>query len=430
MSDAINNALNFGFMPKKENTAIEFYRERWNWFIEEFVSLNNEIPEEFLTEYNALSVLFSHTEKSVEEILERFKVDVNSDVPPPEIVLSICDPDGHRKRMIMTKQNISCITAQAKVGKTFLVKLIISSLLNKSIFQNRLLGEIERTGKILYIDTEQSKYHVKLGISQIQSMLGLNAPEISRLDVYQFDAVTTLERKEFTKWLIYNRKYEVVILDGISDLALDSNNLQESDELVRDLRVWATENNCHIVNIIHLNPSETNTKMKGHLGTKLMDKSEIVIGVSIDKENESNRIVQSLASRNRKPDPFEFTILDNGIPEIIQEDVPLHKITGKKAQKTEKPDSQLYKMLTVIFSKKTGIVNYYRYGELKEQIVLEYEKMFSESLGETNAKKLFTKFMDKGWILKTGEVKFSSYFLGEFSKNLDNDFTISDNPFE
>ena len=85
-----------------------------------------------------------------------------------------------------------------------------------------------------------------------------------------------------------------------------------------------------------------------HLGTKLQDKSEIVIGVSIDKENESNRIVQSLASRNRKPEPFEFTINENGMPEIQEQEVSQAKLTGKKAPKTEKPDYQLSQIITTI----------------------------------------------------------------------------------
>jgi len=126
-------------------------------------------------------------------------------------------------------------------------------------------------------------------------MLGSNSEcELKRMDVYQFDAVSTTQRLEYVKWLIYNTNPDFVVLDGISDLALDTNNLKEADELVTNLRIWATENNCHILNVIHQNPNDLQTKMKGHLGTKLQDKSEIVIGVSIDKENESNTIINIL----------------------------------------------------------------------------------------------------------------------------------------
>jgi len=423
--DVIKN----GFFEQSETSGYDIpdYKSRYDFFISEFVSHNIDIPDDLKIEYNMLFSIYGveQNDKSIKERLEKFKVNINDEVPMPEIVLSVCDVNGQNKRMVMTRENISCVTAQAKVGKTFLVKLIVSAILKKGVFQNRLLSELpDGRDKILYIDTEQSKFHVKLGLSQIKEMLGSdNEKELERMDVYQFDAISTLNRLEYVKWLIYNSNPDFVILDGISDLALDTNNLKEADELVTNLRIWATENNCHILNVIHQNPNDIQTKMKGHLGTKLQDKSEIVIGVSIDKENENNRIVQSLASRNRKPEPFEFTITEHGVPEINEYEVSQAKLNGKKQQKTDKPDYQLYQILTSIYSKTPDKLGY-RYGELISGIILNYEKMFNESIGDSVAKKLLTKFIDKDFILKTGSHGFSEYFLGEFSSD---NFSITDN---
>ena len=413
------NPLESGFFSEEKKYIIPDYKNRYTFFIEEFIKFNAEIPTELQSEYDLLFKMFGETEQNelIELQLQKFQVKVTDEVLMPEIVLSICDVNGSNKRMVMTRENISCVTAQAKVGKTFLVKLILSAVLKKGVFQNRLISELP-TGrdKILYIDTEQSKYHVKLGLSHIKEMLTIDYEhELDKMNVYQFDAVSTSKRLEYVKWLIYNTKPDFVVLDGISDLALDTNNLKEADELVTNLRIWATENNCHILNVIHQNPNDIQTKMKGHLGTKLQDKSEIVIGVTVDKENENNRIVQSLASRNRKPEPFEFAISENGLPIINEFEVTQSKITGKKASKTEKPDYQLFQLLTTIYSKKIGEINFYRYTELTQQIILEYEKAFKDNLGDNNAKKLLTKFIDNNWILKTGEKGFSQYFLGEFS---------------
>lgn len=432
------NVFDAGFTSEKNND-LEFetlnYKARYDFFVEEYVKFNTEIPEELLQEYELLFKMFGEKEfnDSIEKTLQKFKVSVNDEVPMPEIVLSICDVNGQNKRMVMTRENISCVTAQAKVGKTFLVKLIVSAILKRGLFQNRLLSELpENRDKILYIDTEQSKFHVKLGLSQIKEMLGFdNEKELDRMEVYQFDAVSTTQRLEYVKWLIYNTNPDFVVLDGISDLALDTNNLKEADELVTNLRIWATDNNCHICNVIHQNPNDLQTKMKGHLGTKLQDKSEIVIGVSIDKENDYNRVVQSLASRNRKPEAFEFTINENGMPSINEIEITQSKLQGKKVPKTEKPDFQLYQILTTIYSKKTDCLHY-RYTELVQQIVLEYEKMFNETLGDNNAKKLLTKFIDKNWILKSGDKGFAQYFLGEYltqieAKNELNNNTNNDN---
>jgi len=184
------------------------YKVRYDWFVNEYVAYNLDIPDENKVEYNMLFNLFGKSEQNSEisEQLKKFKVSIDDEVPMPEIVLSVCDASGNNKRMVMTRENISCVTAQAKVGKTFLVKLIVSAILKRGVFQNRLLSELpDGRDKILYIDTEQSKFHVKLGLSQIKEMLGSgNEHELNRMQVYQFDAVSTTQRLEFVKWLIYN----------------------------------------------------------------------------------------------------------------------------------------------------------------------------------------------------------------------------------
>lgn len=412
--------LKSGFFKNTEPQEAPNYEERYNWFVETFINYNDEIPDILKKEYDVLYGMFGLESENanIEKQLAKFKVNVNDEVPMPEIVLSFCDVNGYNRRMVMTRENISCVTAQAKVGKTFLIKLIVSAVLKKETFQNRLLSELpEGRDKILYIDTEQSKYHVKLALSHIKELIGdENDHLLQRISVYQFDAISTPKRYEYVRWLIYNTKPDFVIIDGISDLSLNTNDLKESDELVTNLRIWATENNCHICNVIHQNPNDIQTKMKGHLGTKLQDKSEIVIGVSVDKENENNRIVQSLASRNRKPEPFEFTITETGLPEINQSEVTDNKLQGKKASKTDKPNHELYQILTTIYSKEENVSSY-RHGEMISNIVLNYEKIFKEKIGDSVAKRLLVKFLDDEWVLKSNDNGASRYFLGNYSNS-------------
>ncbi len=134
-----NENLDYGTGHKKPN-----YENRYKWFVSEFVSYNIDIPDELKQEYNILFEMFGKTEQTKEiiEQLKKFKVSIDDEVPMPEIVLSVCDTDGNNKRMVMTRENISCVTAQAKVGKTFLVKLIVSAILKRGVFQNRLLSEL------------------------------------------------------------------------------------------------------------------------------------------------------------------------------------------------------------------------------------------------------------------------------------------------
>jgi len=353
--------------------------------------------------------------------INKYKVDINEEIPLPEIILSICDPNGENKRMVMTRQNISCVTAQAKVGKTFLVKLIISTCLKKNTFQNRLNSEMPNgKDKILYIDTEQSKYHVQLGLKQIRDIVGNEFNKVSnKIDVYQFDAVGTDTRYEYVRELIYTKQYSLVVIDGISDLSVDTNDLKLADKLVTDLRIWATENDLHILNVIHLNPGDLSHKMKGHLGTKLADKSETVLGVSIDKENTNVRLVQSLATRNRKPDPFAFEILENGNPNIVDYEFPDTFSKPKRERiKTKKEilEEKSNEILMDVYEKADELG--FMYSDLCDRIRRSYLKITSESLGDRYARDFLKECIDTSLILSDKDKK--RYFLGNLKENENN----------
>lgn len=352
--------------------------------------------------------------------INKFKIDINEEIPLPEIILSICDPNGDNKRMVMTRQNISCVTAQAKVGKTFLIKLIISACLKKSVFQNRLHSEMPKDrDKILYIDTEQSKYHVQLGLKQMRDLVNENATDennnfnavSSRIDVYQFDAVGTDMRYNYVRELIYSKKYSLVIIDGISDLSIDTNDLKLADKLVTDLRIWATECDLHILNVIHLNPGDLSHKMKGHLGTKLADKSETVLGVSIDKDNANLRLVQSLATRNRKPDSFAFEILDNGNPNIV--DYDFTELGAKSKREPTKTRKDLLReksneILLDVYANADELG--FMYADLCDRIRRSVLKVTQKSIGAVYAKEFLKECIEKSFIIV--ETKNRRYFLG------------------
>lgn len=352
----------------------------------------------------------------------KYKIDINEEIPLPEIILSVCDPNGDNKRMVMTRQNISCVTAQAKVGKTFLIKLIISACLKKNVFQNRLHSEMPKErDKILYIDTEQSKYHVQLGLKQMRDLVDQNSTDKNnnfnsvsdKIDVYQFDAVGTETRYDYVRELVYSKAYSLVIIDGISDLSIDTNDLKLADKLVTDLRIWATENDLHILNVIHLNPGDLSHKMKGHLGTKLADKSETVLGVSIDKNNTSVRLVQSLATRNRKPDPFAFEIMENGNPSIVdyefQEVSSLRQRKEPSKTKKDKLSDNSFNIINGCFTdlEEKGV----QYAELCMRIRREFLKLTSEVLGDRYAKDFLKEAIEDNKILY--EPAQRKYYLGE-----------------
>ncbi len=322
-----------------------------------------------------------------EQIL-KLRILPTDDIPKPEAVLFF------HEQMVMSRKNISCITGKAKVGKTFLMTLLNISVLKKGEFGTLRSYLPKGKDKIIYIDTEQSDYHILLILQRINK-------EVSneKLLMFNFDAKSVEERKEFTRELIYNTPdCGLLVIDGIADLIYDPNDIRESSQMVSDLRKWATDCDLHIVNVIHQNPSE-NTKMRGHLGTILTNKSETVIQITSSKESESIKLVETLATRNRKPENWSFEIID-GQPTIMDECYETPKL-GRAAKK-QITDDDRKEILTNVFlsvKKDVGI----GYTVLCEKV------RENSNLAITGSKDLVKYAKEMNWILNDGSR--SNYFL-------------------
>lgn len=339
------------------------------------------------------------TNVSYKDIL-KLRILPSDDIPKPEVVLYF------GKEMVMTRKNISCITGKAKVGKTFLMTLLSMAVLNKGEFENTLKSFLPKgKDKIIYIDTEQSDYHILLILKRIKDIVSEN--KIDNLLMFNFDALDTLQRREYVKELIYNTPDAgLVVIDGIADIIFDTNDIRESSMMVSDLRKWSVENDVHIVNVIHQNPSE-NSKMRGHLGTILTNKAETVIQISSSKDNESIKMVDTLATRNKKPDSWSFEIIE-GTPHIMSEMYEEPK-AGRKAQKLLK-DSEKYDILTVVFAeipKSKGV----GYSVLLERIKESYIEKYG-TVGDNKIKEFFKYASEMNWIGNDGPR--TNYFLYDF----------------
>lgn len=338
---------------------------------------------------------------SVDDIL-KYRILHSDEVPKPDAVLFFSN------QMVMTRQNISCVTGKAKVGKTFLMTLINEAILHKGEFQG-VLGSYLPKGKdkIIYIDTEQSKYHISLILKRIRDVI--RDEKIENVLMFNFDALNTETRRQYVESLIYGIDgIGVVIIDGISDLVYDTNDIRESANMVDDLRKWATEKDLHIVNVLHQNPSES-TKMRGHLGTILTNKSETVIQISSSKENESIKLVETLATRNKKPENWSFEIIE-GTPVIMDQCYEEPK-AGRKVQRQLK-NYEKYGLLSDLFigpSKTNGI----GYTVLLEKVRESHIEKFGP-IGINNAKELLKYCREMKWICNDGPK--SNYFIHDFKE--------------
>ena len=220
---------------------------------------------------------------------------------------------------IATFGNFSASTGKAKSKKTFnLTALVAASLANKQILQYRAkLPEGKR--RILYVDTEQSRYHCRNVLDRILRLAGLpSTVDNENLDFIGLREYSpSLRIKIIDYALCHNKGYGLVIIDGIRDLMLDINNAGESVEVINKLMQWSSIYDLHIHCVLHLNKGDDN--VRGHIGTELNNKAETVLVIS--KSNQDNNIseVRSMHIRDKDFSPFAFRIDENGLPEEVSD---------------------------------------------------------------------------------------------------------------
>jgi hypothetical protein len=237
-----------------------------------------------------------------ENDLSRFRVTANDEIPMNDAILLQGD------RRLISIGDISVITGQPKSRKTFLVSALCAAYLSETGYLGFTPGI---KGKILLVDTEQSRPFVLNVIRRIYRILNWNFEDIHSedIDVLSLRELSANERLVTLEKAIMEFKPKFVIVDGFADLLLDTNSLEESTKKVFDLMRFSTVYNCHICTVVHTNPNSE--KMRGHTGSELQRKSETVLLVT---KSEEISTVSPQFCRNVEFNKFSFRIDSNGLP--------------------------------------------------------------------------------------------------------------------
>lgn len=263
--------------------------------------------QEYISDVTPPDTNNTDRELSDEELSAKSLHDYTISYPPPEIVLSVND------KIWGTRGNFSVISGQAKSKKTFLIAGLLPALLKQELILNRFRGHsITKRPKILYFDTEQSPYHLQDRLESSFNLGNLAKSEITdRMKVFRLRPRTIEERFRIVNHEIEkSNNVNLVVIDGIRDLMYDINSSAESSEVISYLLKWSYENELHIITVIHNNKGDN--KIRGHIGSELINKCETHIDIAQHDKNPSISIVTFKNSRNKLPDPFGFKINNYG----------------------------------------------------------------------------------------------------------------------
>ena len=240
---------------------------------------------------------------------------------------------------IATLGNFSASTGKAKAKKTFNVSAIVAaSLAGRQVLNYRAhLPEGKR--RILYVDTEQSRFHCHNVLERILRLAGLpTTTDNENLDFICLREYTPAVRIGVIDYALrQNKGYGLVIIDGIRDLMLDINSTSESVEVINKMMEWSSKYDLHIHCVLHQNKGDNN--VRGHIGTEMNNKAETVLVITKSTTNPDISEVKAMHIREKEFKPFAFTVNEEGLPEIVEH-------TPEKEEGDKQPSRFTYQDLT------------------------------------------------------------------------------------
>ena len=268
--------------------------------------MENEIRNDFLTANEA-------EETNLSKILNDALIRATDTYKNPPQIIWIDNST------IATLGNFSASTGKAKSKKTFNISAIVAAALaNGSVLNYRAqLPEDKR--RVLYVDTEQSRFHCHNVLERILKLAGLptgiDCKNLDFIGLREYSPKIRLQVVDYA--LRTNSGYGLVIIDGIRDMMLDINNASESVYLINTLMKWSSVYDIHIHCVLHLNKGDDN--VRGHIGTELNNKAETVLVITKDSKDSNISEVKALQIRDKEFSSFAFKINDEGLPEIVED---------------------------------------------------------------------------------------------------------------
>jgi len=270
--------------------------------------------------------------------------------------------------------NVSAVKAKQKMGKTTALTVVVSAVLSGQCL--RVESALE-CPTVLWMDTEQSDYDSKLIVERIRMLTHLDDEYINEhfklLNVRRFD---TEERVTYLKEAIHVFRPQMVIVDGIVDLAGDFNDPYASKALINELLRISSEYRLALVAVLHTNKSDGDHAMRGHLGTMLSQKATTVL----ECEKEDNVItVKCTDYRHAQLPTFSLRYDDDG--RICEGDQAYAEMQERKAKERDTPESRM-SVLTDIMNSNGGEMSR---KDLVSQGMTMLNKSYSTVYGTVNA---------------------------------------------
>jgi len=361
-------------MTKIDNFKIQEHIQKVN---EQFAELKEAAP--------------SSGDDQISTLLQKARVAVTDTIPIPPTCLEVVDPMD--SSTLGTLGNIVAVIGKAKSRKTFMVTMALAAATKNGLILDKVKVSLpDGKSKVVFFDTEQSKYYVQKIVRRVCHLSEDMNPR--NFECYALRPYPTEKRRESIQYIIDNEPdLGMVVIDGIRDLIKDINSPEESTNIVGDLMRWSEEKNILIVVVLHQNKGDNNAR--GHLGTELINKAESVISVTKDSQDQNISIVEPEFCKGKDFGPFAFKIDEKGMPYVLNDWQPPKG--GKKTHSPfDYPKETHTKLLGEVFQRNSRP----KYSELWQEIKYSFQQ-YGITGGNNKAKDWVTYYINQDMIVKT-----------------------------
>ena len=331
------------------------------------------------------------SDEELESYLSKGEIKATDKVTIPPKILFVGDCT------IATFGNFSASTGKAKSKKTFNISAMVAAAVTNTTVLNYRACLPEGKRKILYFDTEQSKYHCHNVLERIYKLSGLSVKKDDpRLLFWGLREYTPKLRIALIDYAL--RKHQevgLVIIDGLRDLMYDINNGKEATDVMTVLMAWTSVYDLHIHTVLHLNKNDNNPR--GHIGTELENKAETVLIISKNLQNNSISEVRPMHMRDKEFSTFAFHIDDNKLP-VLDNGISVTVVKRREKSLISLDNEVHQEILSKAFKKNSPT----RYSDLVEMVSLAYEDA-GYKRGTNGIKDLLKLLSGKGIIVKQGD---------------------------
>lgn len=246
--------------------------------------------------------------------LDKHRIMSDTELPPEDFLMRMFG------KPCFPRRDLSAVTGLEKCGKTFFTSMLMACCAQKDVLQLERISD--EPLKVLWYDTEQSRQSTQgiltdrvIRMARQLSDKPLPTDIESRFFAFNVRSCTCKERMDYLVAGIEAYKPDLVIVDNVSDLLPSINDPEASIRVIDQLMQLASEYNCNITVVIHLNRSGEKRNLRGWLGTEILHKTfEAYYCEQIEKTDVFS-VEQTLTRKYRVPETLYYRIDDNGLPE-------------------------------------------------------------------------------------------------------------------